>query len=76
MFTEESTTYVVLINDEEQYSLWPKHKKIPEGWRAVEMEGSQEQCSAYVDRVWTDMRPLSLRKTMAAEAAEGDGPLS
>jgi MbtH protein len=61
--------YTVLINEEEQYSLWPKDKAIPEGWKAVGFEGSGEQCSAHVDGVWTDMRPLSLRRQM--EAAEG-----
>ncbi|MFC5743627.1 MbtH family protein [Dyella tabacisoli] len=62
--TEDQRTYLVLINDEEQYSLWPKGRSIPEGWRAVDKEGSRAECSQYVDDVWTDMRPLSLRKQM------------
>ena len=61
---EDQRTYVVLINDEEQYSLWPQGKDVPAGWRAVGKEGSREECSQYVDEVWTDMRPLSLRKQM------------
>lgn len=64
--TDDSNTYVVLINDEEQYSLWPEFKKIPDGWRAVGMKGTRQECSGYVDKVWTDMRPLSLRQSMQA----------
>lgn len=62
--TEDTREYVVLINDEEQYSLWLKGKKIPAGWRAVGKVGGKEECSRYVDSVWTDMRPLSLRRKM------------
>jgi MbtH protein len=61
---EDQRTYIVLINHEEQYSLWPKGKNIPGGWRAVGKEGSRSECSKYVDEVWVDMRPLSLRKQM------------
>jgi MbtH protein len=61
--------FVVLINDEEQYSLWPRGKDIPAGWRAVGKEGSRDECCDYVDTVWTDMRPLSLRRKMEAAAA-------
>jgi MbtH protein len=63
---EPQRTYVVLMNDEEQYSLWPKGRAIPNGWRAVGKEGTESECSAYVDEVWTDMRPLSLRRQMQA----------
>lgn len=62
---EDTGLYIVLINEEEQYSLWPKQKSIPVGWRAVGKEGSKSECSKYVDEVWTDMRPLSLRRKMA-----------
>lgn len=48
---------IVLLNDLGQYSLWPKGKQIPAGWRAVGKEGTEEECSAYVDEVWVDMRP-------------------
>lgn len=61
--------YIVLINEEEQYSLWLKQKEIPKGWRAVGKEGSKSECSKYVDEVWTDMRPLSLRVKMANAGA-------
>jgi MbtH protein len=61
---EDKTIYTVVINQEEQYSIWPKHKAIPQGWKAVGKEGLKQECLQYVDEVWTDMRPLSLRKRM------------
>jgi MbtH protein len=61
---ESKATHHVLINDEEQYSLWPLGKQIPLGWRAVGKEGTEEECVRYVDEVWTDMRPRSLRVRM------------
>jgi MbtH protein len=64
---ENNTRYIVLKNDEDQYSLWLKEKTVPAGWVAVGKEGSREECSAYVDEVWTDMRPLSLRRKMDAQ---------
>ncbi len=64
--SETSTvTYLVVINHEEQYSIWPDYKEIPGGWRAVGKSGSKDECLAYINEVWTDMRPLSLRKHMA-----------
>ncbi len=54
--------FLVLINHEEQYSLWPSYKSIPHGWSIVFPENTKQACLAYVERVWTDMRPLSLRK--------------
>lgn len=56
--------YLVLVNHEEQYSLWPSYKAIPLGWKAVGKEQTKEEAIAYVEQVWTDMRPLSLRKQM------------
>lgn len=54
----------VLINHEEQYSLWPADKAVPNGWRATGTQGSKDDCLQYVDEVWTDMRPLSLRMSI------------
>jgi MbtH protein len=69
--TEDLTVYTVVMNDEEQYSIWPSHKTIPAGWRDVGKSGPKAECLSYIDEVWTDMRPLSLRKRMAdAEAAQ------
>lgn len=58
---EDTRTYVVLVNHEEQYSLWLQGKDVPLGWSAVGKPGSKEECLAYVGQVWTDMRPKSLR---------------
>ncbi len=62
---EEDTRHVVVINHEEQYSIWPANRELPLGWRAAEKEGTKAECLAHIDEVWTDMRPLSLRKKMA-----------
>jgi MbtH protein len=66
-FDDEATVFVVLMNDEDQYSLWPGFKEIPAGWKQVGPTGSKQECLAYVDANWTDMRPRSLRE--AKEAA-------
>ena len=60
----ETATYIVVINDEEQYSIWLDGRDIPPGWRKAGKTGPKAECLAYVDRVWTDMRPLSLRRRM------------
>jgi MbtH protein len=54
---------MVLVNDEAQYSLWLKGKRIPAGWRAAGKEGSKDECGEFVSEVWTDMTPASLRRT-------------
>lgn len=59
-------TYHVVINDEEQYSIWTTEQEIPAGWRAVGQTGDKERCLSYIEEVWTDMRPRSLREHMAA----------
>lgn len=55
-------SYVVVVNDEEQYSIWADGRAIPAGWSATGFGGSREECLAHVDEVWTDMRPRSLRE--------------
>jgi len=62
--------YIVVVNHEEQYSIWPVEKKTPLGWREVGKNGSKEECLSYINEVWTDMRPLSLRRHMGATAHE------
>jgi MbtH protein len=52
----------VVVNDEEQYSLWPAHKDPPAGWRDAGMVGPRAECLQYIERVWTDMRPRSVRR--------------
>ncbi|MFQ6269532.1 MbtH family protein [Kutzneria viridogrisea] len=64
----DDISYQVLVNDEEQYSLWPLDNEVPAGWRAVGKQGSKQECMSYVDEVWTDMRPRSLREQMAANS--------
>lgn len=61
----DKTTYTVVVNDEEQYSIWFADRPLPLGWREVGISGLKEACLAYIEEVWTDMRPLSLRKKMA-----------
>ncbi|UXY15525.1 MbtH family NRPS accessory protein [Chitiniphilus purpureus] len=64
-FDREDETFIVLVNHEEQYSIWPQWKAVPGGWRAVPgIEGDKRQVLDYVERTWTDMRPLSLRTWM------------
>jgi MbtH protein len=58
----------VVVNHEEQYSLWPSYRENPPGWRDAGKSGSKEECLAYIREVWTDMRPLSLRQKMDANA--------
>ena len=60
---ETEGKYLVLTNEEGQYSLWAEAKDIPAGWRLC-MQGSKAECLAYVEGVWTDMRPASLRRKM------------
>lgn len=60
----------VVVNDEEQYSVWPADRSLPLGWFAEGTEGSREDCLAHIGTVWTDMRPLSLRRQME-QAARG-----
>lgn len=55
--------FLVLVNDEDQYSLWPEGKDVPQGWRACSEAQSREDALAHVDATWTDMRPRSLRGT-------------
>src|SRR5262245_26688084 len=61
---EDTTVYKVVVNHEEQYSIWPDYKDIPLGWKGVGKSGLKPECLDYIKEVWTDMRPLSLRKQM------------
>jgi MbtH protein len=62
----EELEYQVVVNDEEQYSIWSVDMPCPAGWRTVGVTGDKATCLAHIDRVWTDMRPRSLREWMAA----------
>jgi MbtH protein len=67
--SSEEEMYLVVANDEEQYSIWREDKSIPAGWRAVGKRGSKADCLQHIEDVWTDMRPLSLRKRTADGAS-------
>ena len=69
-FDREDEIFVVLVNHEEQYSIWPQWKAVPGGWRAVPgIQGDKKTVVEYVERTWVDMRPLSLRQWMEQQAA-------
>lgn len=61
---EDTRAYKVVVNHEEQYSIWFADREAPAGWREVGVSGSKAECLAHIEKVWTDMRPLSLRKQM------------
>ncbi|MFD3437261.1 MULTISPECIES: MbtH family protein [unclassified Streptomyces] len=63
---EDNRSYRVVVNHEEQYSIWFAGRELPAGWTATGFEGSKSECLTHIDEVWTDMRPLSLRLRMAA----------
>ena len=68
MFEEfpDKMEYKVVINHEEQYSLWPAGRENPRGWKDAGREGTKKTCLVYIEEVWTDMRPLSMHRDMAA----------
>ncbi|MDQ1039011.1 uncharacterized protein YbdZ (MbtH family) [Streptomyces sp. V3I8] len=65
-FDDETGTFYVLVNDEEQHSLWPSFAAVPDGWRIVFGAGERATCLAYIEENWTDLRPRSLREAMTA----------
>ncbi len=66
-FDDDKGTFFVVINDEDQYSLWPVFVDVPAGWRVAFGESTRADCLAYVEEHWTDMRPRSLREAMAGD---------
>ena len=69
-FDDENGRFAVLVNEEGQYSLWPTFKSVPAGWSAVVADGTRQECLAYIEEHWTDMRPRSLVEEMNRDAAE------
>ncbi|WP_421109519.1 MbtH family protein [Streptomyces sp. NEAU-S77] len=63
--------YRVVVNDEEQFSVWPGDRDLPAGWREEGTRGDRETCLAHIDRVWTDMRPRSLREALVRTRQDG-----
>jgi MbtH protein len=64
-FDDENTVFSVVVNHEEQYSIWPEHLDMPKGWNGVGKSGKKAECLEYIKEHWTDMRPKSLREHMA-----------
>ena len=64
---EDTVTYKVVLNDQQQYSIWPADRENASGWRDAGKSGTRQECLAYIKEVWTDMRPLSLRNKMGKQ---------
>jgi MbtH protein len=73
-FENESGTFLVLINDEDQHSLWPDYINVPAGWRSVHGPKPRQACLDYIDEHWTDMRPRSLINSMDTAANSVHSP--
>lgn len=72
---EDTREYTVVLNDEEQYSIWLAARELPPGWRSEGTTGSRTECLARIEQVWTDLRPLSLRRLMATPDRSVSRPL-
>jgi MbtH protein len=70
-FDDEAAKFIVLVNDEGQYSLWPVFADVPTGWSVVYGETDRAACLEYIEQSWTDMRPRSLAEAMAADEGAG-----
>lgn len=70
MFADDDRIYLVVVNTEEQYSIWPDDRAVPDGWRVEGKRGTKPECLRHIDEVWSDMRPLSLRERMDSPAAD------
>ncbi|WP_149824880.1 MbtH family protein [Streptomyces tailanensis] len=65
-FDDPNGTFHVLVNDEDQHSLWPTFTQVPAGWRVVFAEAGRQECLEYIEHHWTDLRPKTLREAMTA----------
>lgn len=63
-FEDDNAEYLVLINDEQQYSLWPSFRQIPGGWKAVGPRATRRECLSWIEENWIDMRPRTLIEKM------------
>lgn len=70
---DDRQLFKAVVNDEEQYSIWPAHRENAPGWRDAGKTGTKQECLAYIEQVWTDMRPKSLREAMTRAP---EGPVS
>jgi MbtH protein len=71
-FESDDQEYIVLTNDEGQFSLWPSFRETPDGWTIVGPRGQRSECLSWIDRMWTDMRPLSLIRRMEEDVVGGN----
>jgi len=69
---DDDRIYAVVVNHEEQYSIWPADRSLPAGWREEGTHGVKDECLARIREVWTDMRPLSLQKAMESASRDAD----
>lgn len=69
-FEDDSAQYLVLTNEECQYSLWPEFRSIPKGWASVGIKGKRQECLDWIEKNWTDMRPRSLANLMDSAKAK------
>ncbi|WGM39046.1 Protein MbtH [Caulobacter sp. NIBR1757] len=67
---QDTTVYEVVVNHEEQYSIWPADRELPLGWNKAGKSGTKAECLAWIEEVWTDMRPLSLRKALEGQGGD------
>lgn len=67
---EDTAQYKVVVNGEEQYSIWPAARDNPPGWRDAGKVGTRSECLAHIDAVWTDMRPRTVREAMSSHAPQ------
>jgi uncharacterized protein YbdZ (MbtH family) len=70
-FEDENGEYVILLNGENQYSLWPGFREIPQGWNSVGPRGKRKDCLDWIEKNWSDMRPKSLVDRMNSDASRG-----
>lgn len=65
MDESDDASYDAVVNDEEQYSIWLAGRELPAGWRRVGVQGTKDECLDFIEKTWTDMRPLSLRRRLS-----------
>jgi MbtH protein len=73
---DEAIAYQVVVNDEEQYSIWLAESAVPNGWRPIGRSGPKADCLQYINQVWTDLRPASLRRSMEQDVRLRERPSS
>ncbi|MFY1699890.1 MULTISPECIES: MbtH family protein [unclassified Solwaraspora] len=66
---DETIVYAVVLNQEEQYSIWPHERDVPAGWSQTGMVGTKAECLEHIEKIWVDMRPRSLRDWLSGEVS-------